>query len=1019
MTEAPLIVKNPVLTPDQDYAFLRREGLKYIEELGSRLWTDYNEHDPGVTILEALCYAITELGYRSSLPMKDLLTEEDGTINGASQAFYSAKTILTQSPLTLNDYRKLLIDVAGVHNAWLFSDDFYAQNGVVAPAGEAAVYADCKEDRLSYAVTPHPVYLSGLYKVLLDLDNDAQFGDLNNGNVTVLNPETADLAAGKLSLTVSFDAWNAADPALLAIDANTASFSTVSITPEGKDWKIAISFSADGLPKTAEGLVVVDLPPAGRNVGTADIVGFFTPHFSLQVLTLYLLKIQKSKTVVADVTRTLNENRNLCEDFVSVATVQDEEIAVCCDVDVRPDADMERVQAAVFLALEEYLNPSPRFYLLKEMLDRGCTTDEIFEGPVLKHGFLDTKELEATNLRQEIYASDVINLLMDIDGVQAVRGFRMTKYDKNGDPVPGETGKSWCLSVGLWHKPVLSETKSKLIFYKNGFPYLPGLAEVRDTLRWLRALNMRNKLNGAADDLPLPTGSHYDLDAYTSIEYLFPLTYGIGKAGLPKGATDERKAQAKQLKAYLLFYDQLLADFFSQLKGAKALLSTDAAVQTYHAQFLGNGKEMDAVYKKDAAGNNLLQTVLENQDSGTAPSWQNLYETEEKFIDRRNRFLDHLMARFAESFNDYVLLMYSLDFKTQKETRIDPATLIANKIDFLKIYPEAGYQRDRANNYCPQVYDALLKKHELDVGRLWDSDNVSGLEKKLSKLAAIKKNGATEPYRRFLYCSGHATLHVSEDAPPKFSFSIRNESGDVLTSAAAYDDEAAVNKAVVETVTYLLTGTNFLLEETGGHWNLFLADREGKKLAGSNDFADKTSALRAKKKFVEETEEGCNAEGLHAVEHILLRPRNQAFALAPVCLGPGCDFCGEHDPYSFRLSVVVPYWPKHFRSLAFRAYFENLVKQEAPAHLMIKICWVNNTALHAFETAYKDWIEALARYADDGKTVEALQEKNDALLQLLYTLHSEYPEATLHDCDESKDTVPVMLGKTILGAFKM
>ena len=35
-----------------DYEFLRGGGLKHIEELSSRIWTDYNVHDPGITTLE-------------------------------------------------------------------------------------------------------------------------------------------------------------------------------------------------------------------------------------------------------------------------------------------------------------------------------------------------------------------------------------------------------------------------------------------------------------------------------------------------------------------------------------------------------------------------------------------------------------------------------------------------------------------------------------------------------------------------------------------------------------------------------------------------------------------------------------------------------------------------------------------------------------------------------------------------------------------------------------------------------
>jgi len=110
MDNLKTIQKNPALTSDQDYTFLRSAGLNYIEGLGSKLWTDYNEHDPGITILEALCFAITELGYRTGLPMQDLLTDSNGTIS-SSQTLYTARNILTQSPLNIDDYRKLLVDI--------------------------------------------------------------------------------------------------------------------------------------------------------------------------------------------------------------------------------------------------------------------------------------------------------------------------------------------------------------------------------------------------------------------------------------------------------------------------------------------------------------------------------------------------------------------------------------------------------------------------------------------------------------------------------------------------------------------------------------------------------------------------------------------------------------------------------------------------------------------------------------------------------------------------------------------
>jgi len=243
------IDKNPVLTTDQDYAALRAKGLHYIEELSHKYWTDYNEHDPGITIMEALCYAITELGYRIDLPMQDLLTNPDGTISD-TQTLYTAKNILTQAPLTIDDYRKLLIDIVGVENAWLKAVEYNTVNGVNIAVNEVPIYADCSADALSYNVTPHPVYLSGLYQVLLDLDDDDQLGDLNNGEVQILTPAFGAFTEGEASLTIVFPVWN--DPSveklLLASPVTAAN--------------VSATFSATGSIITAE----INTPSAARTI---------------------------------------------------------------------------------------------------------------------------------------------------------------------------------------------------------------------------------------------------------------------------------------------------------------------------------------------------------------------------------------------------------------------------------------------------------------------------------------------------------------------------------------------------------------------------------------------------------------------------------------------------------------------------------------------------------------------------------------------------------------------------------
>jgi hypothetical protein len=99
---------------------LRAWGLARLAQLAGSSWTDFNAHDPGVTILEQLCYALTDLGYRIDHPLPDLLARgaADEMPAGTSELFTAAQ-ILTSGPVTLDDLRRLALDTPGVKNAWI------------------------------------------------------------------------------------------------------------------------------------------------------------------------------------------------------------------------------------------------------------------------------------------------------------------------------------------------------------------------------------------------------------------------------------------------------------------------------------------------------------------------------------------------------------------------------------------------------------------------------------------------------------------------------------------------------------------------------------------------------------------------------------------------------------------------------------------------------------------------------------------------------------------------------------
>ena len=221
MKTSPTIPKNPILAHSMDFERLRQEGLGYIEKLSSNIWTDYNSHDPGITILEALCYAITELGYRSHFESKDLITQATG------QTFFTARQILTSAPLTITDYRKLLVDIPGINNAWLFTD----------AKQEVPIFLNCKEDKLQYGKTDQKLVLKGLYTVLVDLSIDLELGDLNTGDIELENIPFAfspmvDMEAGEFQLKFELPSIKEVNKKILTED---TSIFTIEKNP-AKNW---------------------------------------------------------------------------------------------------------------------------------------------------------------------------------------------------------------------------------------------------------------------------------------------------------------------------------------------------------------------------------------------------------------------------------------------------------------------------------------------------------------------------------------------------------------------------------------------------------------------------------------------------------------------------------------------------------------------------------------------------------------------------------------------------------------
>jgi hypothetical protein len=1016
MLQSPVIAKNRRLLEAEDFAFLRARGIEHIQQLSGRLWTDHLAHDPGITTLELFSYALTDLAYRTNFSVSDLLTAADGTVAPPqTSGLFPAHEVLTTAPLTIADYRRLLLRIEGLRNAWLdpMTDPDEPANYRLS---EVPLYADCHADALSFSAVNaigqnnHPVKLTGLYKVLLELEIDDVLGSLNE-RLLVFQARRDALKGVVISL-------DSEDPAFAALDFSRA-FSHVTlvkeVTPVGKQFTAAVEIELEGgVAVTLDKLVIRVVDPKPKpdedpvTITPALLDDLLADEAPDGLVPLFWRKQAIRQRSVEKVRCVLNAHRNLCEDVLNVETVQAERVAICADIETVPAADIEELLARVYHEIELYLNPPVRYFTLREMLDDGLCADDIFNGPYVdfaftcegekvftKPGFIKSGDLEASELRREIHVSDIINIVMDLEGVVAIRNVSLRKYDAAGNPIGNS--ERWTMPVTAGRQPVLFPERSKVVFYKNGIAYRAKPREVEDTLEHLRAMARKAAYVAPNQVLELPAGRYRAPDRFFSIQHDFPQTYGIGRAGLPTHVDEARVAKARQFKAYLTFYDQVLGDYLAQLGAVRNLFSLDKTVsRTYFPRFLDDIAGVRAAFADEFY---VDKAALQDEARRTR-----LVEDEELFLDRRNRFLDHLLARFAEQFTDYVLMLFSLE-GDQITTGKD---LIEDKIEFLREYPMVSRERGKAFNYRPE-----------DPAAVWDSDNVSGLEKRVTRLA-----GMASYQRRDLACAElFGLMFTTRQVSGQFRVEIKAADNTVLFKSqekfASRDTALAQARRIYP---FLRNQASYVIDSSGGNGQVFYRIEGGGASLRHDalfdtrpDAAREIRALIARHDELLESEAACDQEGLHLIEHILLRPMSAQDPLLSVCLDPACEFCGEEDPYSFRITVVLPYWPRRFRNLDFRRFFERMVREETPAHIHARVCWIGNAQMAELDAAYHAWLtQKAAPEIDPAALRDALAE----LIAVLQRLKTVYPAATLHDCvEDGDDGNPVRLGSTNLGIF--
>lgn len=564
MEKAASISSQKISNPGLDYHNLRAYGIQAIQELTGAFWTDYNEHDPGVTILEQLCYAITDLCYRTDFDIQDHLFNHP-----KDDTFLKAHQILPCNPLTVNDYRKLIFDsVFELKNVWL-----------------------------------HPMQDSdstfkGLYKILIDIDENIQ-------------------------------------------------------------------------------------------------------------------NEQERQAVVEKTRRVFCNSRTICEDVEEVSILKHLNVEVFAEVEVDGVRDTETILAEVFYYVDEYLSPEIRFYSLQELLQEGYKLNEIFNGPLLKHGFIKTSELQPKP--RQILISEVIKIIMQVKGVVSVKNLFLKVGDKqyeNQIEIAADELPKLVPTLKRDHK-----ASSGVHFFRGSVNYTSlDFDLVKRQLNELKSGNKR-MYRLSEETIKVPLGKQFDVENYYSIQNQFPLVYGIGPYGLPESEGIKRQAQAKQLKGFLLIFEQILANYLAQLSNVKVLFSLKEDVrQTYFYQFLHTVPDVAPLLKDKK------YEFAPDSDDFSSLSYNSglpqLVKTKDNYTDRRNRFLDYLLAIHGESYTQYSLSQFNYYFNEEEFER----HLILNKTRLLKSLSTINMNRARAFNYLEPSLE---------------TENITGMEAKISILLGL------------------------------------------------------------------------------------------------------------------------------------------------------------------------------------------------------------------------------------------------------------------------------------------
>jgi hypothetical protein len=730
------------------------------------------------------------------------------------------------------------------------------------------------------------------------------------------------------------------------------------------------------------------------------------------------LKMQEEDEEVKEkVRRIYRAHRNLGEDVEKVDSAAGKLCELEAEIHIEGPCDPIEVLAEIYDCCDQHVSRKPHLETFEEIDASGKSLDEILEGPdaQLRLSAADKSGQDAQSAHSlgKLRAS-----VAAISGVQQVTKFDIR--DSHGKPL--KEGGAYRLQQPDRKGKLKVTLKKREIEVEIAARDLKPRFEAR-----LRQQRQRTLVVGRSiGSRPMPEGQNRNLQHYYSLQNDFPAIYGVNAHGIPESASPQDKGRVKQLKAYLVLLEQVIANSAFNLDHVRELFSADTTSRkSYWWRLLG--EESVPGITELFEGKRSTTTSQRNEEHtriGKAQMEQDIFQDFDDFPSRKGRVLDHLLALYGERLAQNSLRGFA-DYVDPDELE---DALVDNKAAFLKNivestrdrasgfdYSKPSWNKRPARNDDPHiahlfpVHIRLARKQEEskrlaeerktatperkeELGRkikpldeevedLKRQSNCSGLQIRIGRLLGFKHNfirsltsgilklprevGSAEPE------TGEKKHADGEKDLERVSMTTGHYPVTEQERKEMRDDLIRIGPIRSRRLSQTLLRTGTRKER---YWTERGRDGEERLLLLELDEEDQTDDQRQFWKLGSfKNEQSAQRAACH-LRTFLIRINQDSegcHVVEHVLLRPTESQSGPQPAwfYSHRLTVVFPDWTARFQQPAFRRLAEERVQLNCPAHLRAKCVWADFEEMRKFEKHYEVWLEGKIAYCEEPNAV--------------------------------------------------